>query len=52
MINSENSPIFIDSVLKVTATEDIDMVKELAHENTQGKTIQELLKESEDAKKE
>jgi hypothetical protein len=52
MTNSENSPIFIDSILKVTATEDIDIIKELAHENIQDKTIQELLEKSENDKKE
>jgi hypothetical protein len=52
MINSENSPIFIDSTLKVTAKEDIDIIKELATENKENKTIEELLKESNDSKKE
>ena len=51
MINSEHSPIFIDSTLKITAAQDFDIVKELAYEDTQNKTIEELLKESEDVKK-
>lgn len=43
MVNSENSPVFVDSTLKVTAKEDIDMSKELAHENTNNTTIDQLL---------
>lgn len=51
MINSENSPKFVESTLKVTATENFDISKELAHENTDNKTIEELLKESDEKQK-
>ena len=42
---------FVNSTLKVTAKEDIDMVKELASENP-GKTIDELIKENNEKKTE
>lgn len=50
MVNSDNNPIFVNSVLKVTAKEDIDITKELANENTENKTIQELLQEKNESK--
>ncbi len=43
MVNSKDLPVFVDSTLKVTAKEDIDLNKELAQENTQNTTIDELL---------
>lgn len=43
MTNSEKSPVFVDSTLKVVATEDIDITKELSAENTQNLTIEDLL---------
>jgi hypothetical protein len=52
MINSENDPIFVDSVLKVTANENIDLTKELAAENNTNKTIEELLENSDAETKE
>lgn len=36
-------PIFVDSTLKVVASEEIDIVKELAMENTANITIEQLL---------
>ena len=52
MINSDNSPIFVDSTLKVVAKEDIDMTKELAQENIQNTTIDQLLAIQDDKIKE
>jgi hypothetical protein len=52
MINSENEPVFVESILKVTASTDIDVSKELAAENNTNKTIEELLEESNGEKKE
>lgn len=50
MVNPDNNPIFINSVLKVTAKEDIDLTKELASENIDNKTIEELLQEKNESK--
>jgi hypothetical protein len=52
MINCENEPVFVESTLKVTASADIDITKELAAENNTNKTIEELLEESNGEKKE
>ena len=52
MVNSENSPVFVDSTLKVTAKEDIDITKELATENTENTTIDQLLARQDDKIKE
>ena len=49
MNNSEN---FINSTLKVTASEQIDLEKELLAENILNKTLSELLEENNDEKKE
>jgi len=51
MINNDDSPIFVDSTLKVTAKEEIDMTKELAQENTQNLTIDQLLIQNDQIKK-
>jgi hypothetical protein len=49
----DNSPTFVDSELKVTASEDLDINKELASENTTNKTLDQILAENEpDDKKE
>lgn len=47
MTNSEKPPIFVDSTLKVTAQEDIDLTKELAQINESNLTIEELLLQNE-----
>lgn len=52
MVKSDNSPVFVDSTLKVIAKEDIDMTKELAQENTQNTTIDQLLATQDDKIKE
>jgi hypothetical protein len=49
MNNTDN---FINSTLKVTASEELDLEKELLAENTLNKTISELLEENNDEKKE
>lgn len=43
MTNSEKDPIFIESILKVNASEDIDMTKELLATNPTNLSIQDLL---------
>jgi hypothetical protein len=50
MVNSENSPVFVESILKVTAKEDMDLTKELAQENTENLSIDELLAQNEKTK--
>lgn len=52
MINFEHNPTFVNSTLKVTAKEDIDPNKELASENLQNKTIDQLLQEQNEENKE
>lgn len=52
MVNSDNLPIFVDSTLKVTAKEDTDITKELALENTENTTIDQLLSKQDDKTKE
>jgi hypothetical protein len=52
MTNSEKEPIFVESTLKVTAQEEIDIVKELAHTNESNLTIEELILQHEKEKKE
>lgn len=52
MIDNDDSPIFVDSTLKVTAREEIDMTKELAQENTKNITIDQLLSETDEKIKE
>lgn len=52
MVNSENSPIFVDSTLKVIAKEDTDILKELAQENTTNTTIDQLLSTQDEKTKE
>lgn len=49
MNNIEN---FINSTLKITASEEIDIEQELKAENTTNKTISELLEDNNDKKKE
>lgn len=44
--NSDNIPTFVDSELKVVASEDLDMSKELAAENTSNKTLDQILAEN------
>jgi hypothetical protein len=48
MKNSESNSVFIPSVLKVTASQDLDISQELTVEKTHAKTIDELLESSED----
>jgi hypothetical protein len=48
MTNIDNNPIFIDSTLKVTASEELDVTKELAAENTNNSTIDQLLESQND----
>jgi hypothetical protein len=43
MQSSENSPVFINSVLKVTASEDFNLEEELCADNPTNQTISELL---------
>lgn len=51
--NPNNIPTFVDSELKVTASEELDMTQELAAENTTNKTLDEILAENKiDDKKE
>lgn len=50
MTNSEKSPVFVDSTLKVVAAEDIDISKELAATNDKNLTIEDLLTEQDDKK--
>lgn len=52
MTNIDNNPIFIDSVLKVTASEDLDVTKELAAQNPDNQTIDQLLNTENDKEKE
>lgn len=49
MNNIEN---FINSTLKITASEEIDIEQELKAENATNKTISELLEDNNDKKKE
>lgn len=44
---TDNLPTFVDSELKVTASEDLDINKELAAENTTNKTLDQILAENE-----
>lgn len=46
-----DNPTFVNSTLKVVAKEEFDISKELASENSE-KTIEELLQEQNDEKKE
>lgn len=52
MTNIENNPIFIDSTLKVTASNELDVTKELAAENINNTTIEQLLEAHNDKEKE
>lgn len=51
MTNIDNNPVFIDSVLKVTASQEMDMAKELAAQNIDNKTIDQLLEAKDDQEK-
>lgn len=51
MINDDNNPTFVKSTLKVVASEDMDIEKELASENKDNKTIDELLDSNDEEKK-
>jgi hypothetical protein len=48
MINNPIEPIFVDSTLKVTAANDLNIEKDLASENNSNKTIAELLDDKEE----
>lgn len=50
MVNSENNVTFVNSTLKVTAKEEIDLNKELAYENESNKSIDQLLQDQNDKK--
>jgi hypothetical protein len=52
MANIDNIDIFIPSTLKVTASEDLDIQKDLESENASNKSIDELLAENNESKKE
>lgn len=47
MTNFEKAPTFIDSTLKVTAQEDVDMSQELEITNESNLTIEQLLLQNE-----
>lgn len=51
MQNFDPNPVFINSILKVTAHEDIHLDEELTLENNTNSTIEELLKNQKDAEK-
>lgn len=52
MTNIDNFPNFVESTLKVTASNDIDVEKDLAATNDSNKSIDTLLAENNDEKKE
>jgi hypothetical protein len=52
MTNSEKEPIYVESILKVIAQEEIDIAKELAHTNESNLTIEELISQNEKEKEE
>lgn len=52
MVNTDNKPIFIESILKVHASEDLDVQADLDSNNEANKSISKLLEDNEKTEKE
>lgn len=52
MANIDKIDIFVESTLKVTASEDLDIKKDLESQNESNKSLDELLAENNESKKE